>query len=316
MAHEPALTVLIPLYNEADSLPHLKRELDAALEETELDAEILFVDDGSRDNSWEIITGFAHEDPRVQVVRLRRNQGKSAALDAGFKRARGGYVVTMDADLQDDPHEIPNLIERLEEGYDMVSGWKKKRHDPLSKTVPSKVFNGVARLTSGLRLHDFNCGLKIYRGEVVRELDIYGEQHRFIPILAHSRGWRVGELIVKHHPRRWGKTKFGASRFLKGFLDLLTVLFLTQFAARPMHLFGSLGLLSLLAGFVILVYMAVGWFMGHYIGTRPLFFLGILMMIVGVQFFSIGLLGEQVTNLRASMQRRSPPTLDDPDQLS
>ncbi len=297
------LSIVVPLFNEVESLPHLKRAIDDLLERENLPAQVIFVDDGSNDGSLELLHQFRESDARVDVVCFRRNHGKSAALAAGFEIATGKYVVTMDADLQDDPNEIPNLIARLDDGFDMVSGWKKKRHDPLSKTIPSKFFNRVARISSGIKIHDFNCGLKIYRREVLETFDLYGELHRFIPILAKSQGWTVGELPVQHHARQWGKTKFGISRFLHGFLDLLTVLFLVRFAASPMHLFGSFGLLSGLVGFGLLAYMTVEWFMGTPIGDRPLFFLGILLLIVGVQFFSMGLIGEQINHMRQKIKR-------------
>jgi len=302
MKNKSRITVLVPLFNEEESLPHLKVALDEVLAREKIRAELLFVDDGSSDGSAGMIDGFAREDKRVKVIHFRRNRGKSAALEAGFRQAQGEFVVTMDADLQDDPNEIPSLIAKLEQGFDMVSGWKRKRHDPLSKIMPSKFFNLVARLTSGIHLHDFNCGLKIYRREVLDTIDLYGELHRFIPILAGSQGWRIGELPVQHHARKWGKTKFGISRFLYGFLDLLTVLFITRFAVRPMHLFGGIGLLTSLVGFAILVYLTVMWYMGHGIGNRPLFFLGILLMIVGMQSFSIGLIGEMITHHHASLR--------------
>ncbi len=304
MNRQLTLSIVIPLYNESESLPHLKEVLDEVLERENIDAEMIFVDDGSRDGSNEILAEFEEKDDRVIRTGFKRNRGKSAALKHGFTLANGKYVITMDADLQDDPNEIPNLISKIEEGYDLVSGWKKKRHDPLSKTVPSKFFNYVARIASGLKLHDFNCGLKIYRREVLDTIELYGELHRFIPILAHSQGWRVGELAVKHHPRKWGVTKYGISRFLYGTLDLLTVIFLTKFAARPMHLFGSMGIISLFVGFVILATLSIQWFMGIPIGNRPLFFLGILMMIVGVQFFSTGLIGEQITHMRHGINHK------------
>ena len=304
MSNDLMLSLIIPVYNEAESLPHLKEAIDAVLTGTGLVAEIIFVDDGSTDGSGDILDGFAAIDSRVRHYSFRRNRGKSAALDVGFQVAQGRYVITMDADLQDDPKEIPNLIAKLEEGYDMVSGWKKIRHDPPSKTVPSRIFNFTARSTSGIKIHDFNCGLKAYRHEVVGTIQLYGELHRFIPILAHSQGWRVGEIVVEHHARRWGTTKYGIMRLLYGFLDLLTVLFITRFGARPMHLFGAFGLGSVLIGFIILVYLSVQWFMGVPIGNRPLFFLGILAMILGVQFFSIGLLGEQITNMRIRGERK------------
>ncbi len=298
----PVLTLVIPLFNEEEALPHLKEALDTVLEREKIPAQILFVNDGSSDGSAAIINSFADEDNRVQVHHFKRNRGKSDALDLGFRLARGKYIITMDADLQDDPEEIPRLIAKLEDGYDLVSGWKRKRHDPLNKTFPSKVFNWMARVTSGVKLHDFNCGLKIYRREVVETLRVYGELHRFIPILAHSQGWRVGELAVNHHPRKWGVTKYGFTRFLKGMLDLLSVTFLTRFTFSPMYLFGSIGMVSTLVGLAVLIYLSVGWFMGVWIGNRPLFFLGILLMIVGIQFFSLGLISELISHMRMNMQ--------------
>lgn len=302
MKNRPQITVLVPLFNEEESLPHLKVAIDEVLEREKIKAELLFVNDGSSDSSGQLLDEFAGSDKRVSVIHFRRNRGKSAALEAGFRKAAGKYVITMDADLQDDPNEIPNLIAELEKGYDMVSGWKRKRHDPISKTLPSKFFNFIARLTSGIHLHDFNCGLKIYRREVLDTIELYGELHRFIPMLVGSQGWRVGELVVQHHARRWGKTKFGVSRFLSGFLDLLTVLFITRYAVQPMHLFGGIGVLTSLAGFVVLLYLTVLWFMGQGIGNRPLFLLGILLVIVGLQSFSIGLIGEMITHNHAALR--------------
>jgi len=292
----PKISIIIPLYNEAESLPHLKETLDRILAREKLDAELLFVNDGSTDSSREQLDRFAESDPRVRVIMFRRNYGKSAAVDAGFRSALGEYVITMDADLQDDPEEIPNLIAKLEEGYDLVSGWKKKRYDPLSKKIPSRIFNWSVRIFSGIRLHDFNCGLKIYRRQVLETIRVYGELHRFIPMLVAAQGWRVGELIVQHHPRQWGTTKFGISRFVGGMLDLMSVLFITRFKTQPMHLFGSFGLFSMLIGLVILLYLTISWFLGVPIGQRPLFFLGILLVIVGIQFFSIGLIGELISH--------------------
>ncbi|MBS1262467.1 MAG: Dodecaprenyl-phosphate galacturonate synthase [Calditrichaeota bacterium] len=300
----PRLSIVIPLFNEVESLPHLKRAIDEMLARERIDAELVFVDDGSRDGSGGVLDEYLAADDRVCVIRFRNNRGKSAALSAGFEAARGEFVATMDADLQDDPGEIPRLIAKCEQdGLDLVSGWKKKRRDPLSKKIPSRFFNFVARLFSRIKIHDFNCGLKVYRCDVVRTFELYGELHRFIPILVNANGWTVGELPVVHHPRRWGKTKFGLPRFLHGFLDLLTVLFLVRYAARPMHLFGGVGLLFGLAGFVILAVLTVEWFVGVPIGNRPLFFLGILLMIVGVQFFTLGLLGEQINHMRQKMER-------------
>ncbi len=298
----PVLTLVIPLYNEEEALPHLKEALDKVLEREKIPTQILFVNDGSRDGSADIIDKMAREDERVEVHHFKRNRGKSDALDTGFRLARGKYIITMDADLQDDPEEIPRLIAKIEEGYDMISGWKEKRHDPLDKTFPSKVFNFMARVTSGVKLHDFNCGLKIYRREVVGSIRVYGELHRFIPILAHAQGWRVGELSVTHHPRKWGVTKYGFTRFIKGLFDLLSVTFLTRFTFSPMYLFGSIGMVCLALGFVILAYLTVGWFMGIWIGNRPLFSLGILLVIVGMQFFSLGLISELISHMRMNMQ--------------
>jgi len=304
MNNDIELSIVIPTFNEEESLPHLKKEIDNVLIREKLNAEIIFIDDGSRDKSFDILQEFTEQDPKVKLIEFRRNRGKAAALDAGFSAACGKYVITMDADLQDDPNEIPNLINRLEEGFDLVSGWKKKRHDPLNKTLPSKLYNFTVSLTTGIKLHDFNCGLKIYRREVLETIRLYGELHRFIPVLAHAQGWKVGELAVTHHPRKWGVTKYGASRYIKGFLDLLSVQFITRFKTSPMHLFGSIGILSIFAGFVILAYLSFEWMMGVAIGGRPLFFLGILMMIVGLQSFSIGLVGEMLSHFFATSEKR------------
>ncbi|HEV8686790.1 MAG TPA: glycosyltransferase family 2 protein, partial [Gaiellaceae bacterium] len=233
--------------------------------------------------------------PNVRVVRLRRNFGKAAALDAGFRNATGDIVVTMDGDLQDDPAEIPRLLAKLDEGFDLVSGWKARRRDPLSRRVLSRVFNWVTGRVSGVRLHDMNCGLKAYRAEVVRGLSIYGELHRFIPVLAHYRGFRVGELSVNHRPRREGRSRYGMERYLRGFLDLLTVTFMGRYRHRPLHLFGGLGLALGFAGFLICLYLTALWFAGHAIGHRPLLTLGVLLVVVGMQFLSLGLIGEMIT---------------------
>jgi glycosyltransferase involved in cell wall biosynthesis len=295
------LSVVVPLFNEEHSLRELYAELRDQL--TPLgEWEIIFVEDGSRDGSLEVLSELHTTDPKVRVMSFRKNYGKSAALNAGFGAARGDLIVTLDADLQDDPAEIPHLMEKLNEGYDLVSGWKKKRRDPLSKTLPSRLFNLVTGLLSGLRLHDFNCGLKIYRREVVERLPVYGEMHRFLPALAHWEGFRVGELPVRHRPRKYGRSKFGASRLIKGALDLLSVLFLTRFAKKPMHLFGLAGLLLTFAGWIILAYLTWGWLHGIWIGDRPLFFLGILLVVFGAQAFSLGLIGELLT--RSQVDRK------------
>lgn len=260
--------------------------------------ELLFIDDGSTDRSFQVIRDLRRMDRHVRGYRFRRNYGKSAALSVGFEKATGTIVITMDADLQDDPSEIPSLKRKLEEGYDLVSGWKKVRHDPISKTIPSKFFNFVTSVMTGVKLHDFNCGLKAYRRDVVKAVKVYGELHRYVPALAHWEGFKVTETVVNHRPRRYGKTKFGLGRFWRGFLDLLTVVFTTRYFRRPLHFFGMIGLLILLAGGVIDTWLIVEKFMGASLSNRPLFLLGTMLIIVGVQFFSIGLLGELIYKSR------------------
>lgn len=295
MNERPEITVVIPLYNEEGSIHELHRRLTEVFEQQGRPWEILFIDDGSTDGSYEKLNDIATHDPRVELIKFRRNFGKAAALDAGFKHARGSVIITMDADLQDEPQEIPKFLKELESGSDLVSGWKKVRHDPLDKTLPSRVFNFVVSRVSGLRLHDFNCGFKAYRAEVIRELDIYGEMHRFIPALAFWRGFTVSEVIVKHHPRLYGKSKYGVSRLVKGLFDLLTIVLITRYITRPLHLFGSLGAALASLGFLVLFYLTVLWFLGYGpIGTRPLLFFGLLLVFVGVQFVSTGLLGELI----------------------
>ena len=291
---DPDITIVVPVFEEEESLPELANRIRAACEAEGLGFEVWMVDDGSRDGSWNVIQGLHDEDTRFAGVRLRRNYGKSAALAIGFEQARGRYVLTMDADLQDDPDEIPALVEKLEEGYDLVSGWKQKRQDPLSKTVPSRFFNLVTRAISGIRLHDFNCGLKIYRSEVVKSVHVYGELHRYIPLLAKWEGYdRITEKPVVHRPRQHGRTKFGIERFFRGFLDLISVVFLTRFAARPMHFFGSLGTLAFIGGFIISLWISIQKiFFDVPIGDRPLLLMGVMLIIVGVQMFTTGLLGE------------------------
>lgn len=291
-----AVSVVIPLLNEEESLPELALQLEFELEKfTSKKWEVLFIDDGSTDNSWNIIKELSQKNKRFRGIRFRRNYGKSAALSVGFANARGKFVATMDADLQDDPSELFAMSEKLKEGYDLVSGWKKKRYDPISKTLPSKFFNYVTSVTSGIKLHDFNCGLKMYRREVTQTVQIYGEMHRYIPALAHWDGFKVVEMPVKHHPRIYGKSKFGMSRFLKGFLDLLTVMFTTRFMKRPLHFFGLFGTAFSLTGFVMNMYLTIEWAMGlTSLSNRPLALLGIALIIVGVQFFSMGLIGEMI----------------------
>jgi glycosyltransferase involved in cell wall biosynthesis len=290
------ISILIPLYNEEESLKELCEKITAVIKKLDKSYEIIFVDDGSTDNSFNILQELHEECRHVKVFQFRRNYGKSAALAYGFGKAQGNFIITMDADLQDDPNEIPALIDKLNDGFDLVSGWKNKRHDPFIKKYTSRIYNKVTSMVSGLKIHDFNCGLKAYRKEVVQSLQIYGQMHRYIPMLAHRQGFRVVELEVRHHARKYGKTKFGTSRFTAGFFDLLTLSFLDRFNKRPLHLFGSLGLISFLAGAAILIYLAYFWFfIDSSLSNRPIMFLGILLNIVGVQFISIGLLGEMIT---------------------
>jgi glycosyltransferase involved in cell wall biosynthesis len=263
--------------------------------------ELLFVDDGSTDRSFHVLRDLKRIDKHVKIIRFRRNYGKSAALSVGFEKALGNIVITMDADLQDDPAEIPALKRKLEEGYDLVSGWKKVRHDPITKTLPSRFANFVTRVAAGITIHDMNCGLKAYRREVVKTIRVYGELHRFIPALAHWEGFRIGEVVVRHRARKFGRSKFGIGRLWKGFLDLLTVLFTTRYLRSPLHLFGFWGIVAFLAGFIIDGWLAVEWFVSHMsLGNRPLFLGGILLIIVGIQFISIGLLGEMISKTRGA----------------
>ena len=272
-------------------------EIKKAFRNISPDYEIFFVDDGSEDNSLKVIRNLARNDNKIKYISFRKNYGKSAALNVGFKNVTGDAVITMDADLQDDPAEIPNLLKKLTEGYDLVSGWKKKRHDPFIKKYSSRFFNYITRLMSGIKIHDFNCGLKAYRKVVVKNVNVHGELHRYIPVLADWKGFKISEIVVKHHPRRYGKTKFGITRFFKGFIDLITVIFTTRYIQRPLHFFGLLGAITFLAGVVIDGYLSVLWFMGKiHLSNRPVLYLGTLLIIVGVQFFSLGLIGEMLAH--------------------
>lgn len=294
-----ALSVVVPVYNEEDNILPLYDRLTAVLAQGPFayrtSYEIILVDDGSRDASFQQCALVQARDERVRVIQFRRNFGKTAALHAGFRFARGARLVTIDADMQEDPGDMFQLLTRLDEGDDMVSAWRKQRNDPLSKTLPSRFFNAVVSRMTGITLHDFNCGFKAYSREVITELHLYGEQHRFIPVLAKQRGFRVSEVAVKHQPRRFGKSKFGTRRLLNGYLDFIQVLFLTTYLRRPLRLFGTMGTLFMALGTVICVYLSVLWFMGERpIGDRPLLMLGMLLVITGLQFISTGLVGEMI----------------------
>lgn len=290
------LSVIIPLLNEEESLMELSLALKKVFDELKCNYEVIFVDDGSTDGSFKVIEQIHSRNRRFHCIKFRRNYGKSAALSAGFDAAKGDIIITMDADLQDDPEEIPELIKVLNQGYDLVSGWKKVRYDPFIKKHTSKLFNYVTGKLSGVKLHDFNCGLKAYRKEVVKSIEVYGEMHRYIPALANLSGFRVTEKPVKHRSRKFGKTKFGINRFFNGFFDLFTVMFTTRFSNRPLHLFGLFGILSIFIGFLVTIYLSfLKYFEGQPLSDRPLFIVGILFIIVGVQLFSLGLIAEMIT---------------------
>jgi dolichol-phosphate mannosyltransferase len=290
------ISVVVPVHEEERTVALLYDELQSALEPMGQPWEVVFVDDGSTDGSFSALTRLHNAFDNVRVVRLRRNFGKAAALAAGFANAQGDVVVTIDGDLQDDPAEIPRLLAKLDEGFDLVSGWKAHRRDPITRRVLSKIFNWVTGRVSGLRLHDLNCGLKAYRAEVVRGLRLYGELHRFIPVLAHYRGYRVAEIPVNHRPREHGRSRYGVERYIRGFLDLLTVSFIGRYRYRPLHLFGGLGLALGALGFGVLLYLTILKIGGEAIGRRPLLILGVLLVVVGLQFFSLGLISELITS--------------------
>jgi glycosyltransferase involved in cell wall biosynthesis len=314
VAAEPTISVVAPAFDEERSVALLFDELQAALDPLDAPWEVVFVDDGSRDGTFAALTRLHDAHDNVRVVRLRRNFGKSAALAAGFEQARGDVVVTIDADLQDDPAEIPRLLAKLDEGFDLVSGWKSRRRDPWTRRVLSRIFNRLASAVSGVTLHDVNCGLKAYRAEVVHDLRIYGELHRFLPVLAHERGYRVAELPVNHRPRNHGRSRYGLERYLRGFLDLLTVSLVGRYRHRPLHLFGGVGLVLGAIGTLVLAYLTVLKVTGEAIGHRPLLILGVLLVVVGLQLFSLGLLGEMIRSLheeRAGQHERERRHVDE-----
>ena len=296
-------SIVIPLFNEEESLPELTAWIHRVCKPMQVAYEIIFVDDGSRDNSWAVINSLAATNPEIKAIKFRRNYGKSAALNEGFQAASGRCVITMDADLQDSPDEIPGLYKMIiEDKFDVVSGWKKKRYDPITKTIPTKLYNWATRKISGIKLHDFNCGLKAYRLDVVKSIEVYGEMHRYIPVIAKWAGFiRIGEKVVVHQKRKYGVTKFGLERFINGFLDLLSISFVGRFGKKPMHFFGFFGTLLFLAGFGIAIYLAYGKFMlaEYKMTERPLFYFGLLAMILGVQLFLAGFLGELIARSSA-----------------
>lgn len=292
---EPDISVVVPFFNEAESLPILHARIVEVLEKMQTGFEIIFVNDGSQDASEAAVRAIMAHDPRVRLIAFRRNFGKSAALSAGFQAVSGRIVITMDADLQDDPKELPRLIAAIEAGADVVSGWKQVRNDPVDKTLPSKLFNATVNKAFGLNLNDHNCGFKAYRAEALKELNLYGELHRFIPALLHARGFVIDQIPVEHHARQFGKSKFGAERLIKGALDLMTVWLTTRYGARPLHMFGGAGLVFGALGVLILSYLSVLWVMGlGPIGDRPLMMLGMLMVLFGSQLVGVGLLGELI----------------------
>ncbi len=293
------ISVVVPLFNEEESLPELAAWIDRVMKANSFTYEVLMIDDGSKDKSWAVVEQLSAQNPSIKGIRFRRNYGKSAALQVGFTHAQGDVVITMDADLQDSPDEIPELYKMITvDNYDLVSGWKAKRYDPLSKTIPTKLYNGATRFMTGIQLHDMNCGLKAYKGEVVKCVEVYGEMHRYIPVLAKKAGYpNIGEKVVAHQARKYGSTKFGMERFLYGFLDLLSVTFMTRFANRPMHIFGGLGVLSFFLGFTISLVLTIQKvvFQQFHMTDRPLFYLGLVFLVIGTQLFLAGFLGELIS---------------------
>lgn len=301
-AKSPPISIVIPVLNEADSLRELRKRIAEVAASESLDAEVLFIDDGSTDASWQVIEEITRVMPQTRALRFRRNFGKAAALAAGFDAVSRPIVITMDADLQDDPKEIPRFLAQLEQGFDVVSGWKQIRHDPWHKTGPSRVFNWLVGKLTGVRIHDHNCGFKAYRREIFDEVKLYGELHRFVPVLAAAKGWRVGEIPVEHHARQFGHSKYGAERLIKGFLDLLTIYFLTGYSQRPQHLIGSLGLLSFFAGAGGLAYLTIAWCVTRLVDSwevlhlhqTAIFYYCIMALLFGAQFLTAGLLAEML----------------------
>ncbi|MCD4705774.1 glycosyltransferase family 2 protein [bacterium] len=301
------ISVIIPLLNEAESIEELNKKIIEVLSSINFDYEIIYIDDGSTDNSYEILKRLKNENEKIIVIHFKRNFGKSIALNVGFQEAVGDLVITMDADLQDDPLEIPNFIEKINKGYDLVSGWKQNRKDCLIKLISSKIFNITVSLLSGLKLNDVNCGFKIYKKEVIKNINVYGELHRFLPVLAYEKGFKIGELKIKHNHRKFGKSKYGkfGLRRLKNYLvDPINILFITKYSKKPAHFFGSIGFLFLFLGLIACLYLTTLWFLGERpIGNRPLLFFGILLIMIGIQLISMGFLGEIITKKNASKEK-------------
>ena len=303
------ISLVIPVYNEDESLVELYSQIREALEPSPHEFEVLFIDDGSQDKSLQIMHELASEDPRVKTIGFQRNHGKATALNTGFQKCEGDYIITMDADLQDDPKEVLELIEILDSGWDMVSGWKKVRHDPIGKRWPSKLYNFTVSTLSGIPIHDFNCGLKAYTRKVVKNIELYGEMHRYIPVLAKQKGFSCTEKVVSHRARKYGESKYGIKRLFTGYLDLFTVMFLGTYMRKPMHFFGLAGMILLVAGVGILTFLSIQWFRQYLFGTgqwiagRPIFYIGMLLSIIGGQFISMGLLGELITS---SLHKEKP----------
>jgi len=300
VSYNNQISIVVPLFDEDESLPELHAWIKRVMDDNRFSYEIIFVDDGSKDKSWQVIEELKQNNPKIKAIKFQRNYGKSAALHVGFQAVKGQVVITMDADLQDSPEEIPELYKMItEDGFDLVSGWKKKRYDPLSKTVPTKIYNGVNRMMSGIKLHDMNCGLKAYRHEVVKSIEIFGEMHRYIPVIAKAAGFgKIGEKVVQHQERKYGKTKFGLNRFVNGFLDLFTITFITKFGKKPMHFFGLLGTLFFMIGFGITFWLIVNKLFldtgSRLIADRAEFYIALVAMLMGVQLFLAGFIAELI----------------------
>jgi glycosyltransferase involved in cell wall biosynthesis len=303
-------SAIIPVFNEEKSLKELTRRLIKVFDDLQKSYELIFIDDGSKDNSFSILEKLSRKNSKIKIISFRKNFGKSTALACGFHFSRGEIIFTLDADLQDQPEDIPLFLKKLKEGYDLVSGWKKKRNDPIDKVIISRIFNFLTARFTGVKIHDFNCGFKVYKREVINNLEVYGDLYRFIPALAFWQGFKVGEVEVHHQRRLYGKSKFGQSRLPRGFFDLFTVVFILRFLKRPLHFFGFLGLIFFFFGLIINLYLTFIWFKGQAIGHRPLLILGMLLIVVGIQFISTGLLGEMMTYFQSKSEKEKIYPID------